>query len=72
MARLIFSETNDGITIVLEDNGIGILKTNHGKGLSTIEKRVKSINAEILCESQRNKGTSYTLKYQYDAIHSNH
>ena len=57
---------DDSINIMVEDNGIGfnpnqITKTNKGKGISSIDKRVEHLDGKLTIESEKNKGTTVII-----------
>lgn len=60
--------TNNGLTITIEDDGIGMPESNaekpHGIGLTNIFDRVKSAGGTIDIESNPNHGTSIYLEYE--------
>lgn len=60
--------TTSGLTITIEDDGIGMPESNaekpHGIGLTNIFDRVKSAGGTIDIESNPNHGTSIYLEYE--------
>ena len=62
--EIIVTGSDKKLTISIKDNGIGMKKQAHaGKGLKTIKKRAKSINAEV--EWLINNGTNFIFNYSY-------
>lgn len=67
---------SDNLTVVVEDNGKGFDIQHHlqdrtagkGLGLFNIENRARVTGAEILFESQENKGSKTTLIIPYEKI----
>lgn len=58
-----FSEENNILNIIVEDNGKGfdITKNTTGTGLINIEKRVEKLNGELVIDSTLNNGTTVIL-----------
>ncbi|WP_299552014.1 tetratricopeptide repeat protein [Seonamhaeicola sp.] len=58
-----FSEDNNVLNIIVEDNGKGFNVNNQrsGVGLNNIEKRVEKINAEWVIDSSEGNGTTVIL-----------
>lgn len=58
-----FSEENNVLNIIVEDNGKGfdITKNTTGTGLINIEKRVDKLNGELVIDSSLNNGTTVIL-----------
>ena len=58
--------TDESLSIVAEDNGIGFLSDvkKEGIGLINIKNRAKLIGAEAIFNSEKNKGTSLDIKYK--------
>ncbi|MGB1282943.1 MAG: sensor histidine kinase [Polaribacter sp.] len=57
---------DDVLTIIVSDNGVGFLSTensSNGIGLQNIKDRAKLIGAEAILTSQKNKGTTLSIKY---------
>ena len=56
--------TDDGITLVQQDDGVGfnMQKLNAGNGLINMQRRAAMINAKLNLESEPLKGTVLTLK----------
>jgi len=62
-ATIQFSEDNQELTIMIEDNGKGFLlkETNLGFGLTNIEKRLSNLNGNIEIDSSPGNGTTIIL-----------
>ena len=62
-ANIQFSEDDDMLNIIVEDNGIGFntSKTASGIGLSNIEKRMEKLQGELVIDSDKNNGTTVIL-----------
>lgn len=58
-----FSEENNILNIIIEDNGKGfdITKNTTGTGLINIEKRVEKLNGQLAIDSTLNNGTTIIL-----------
>jgi len=58
-----FSEHENMLNIIVEDNGIGFEKnaSREGVGLSNIEKRIEKINGEMVIDSTLDHGTTVIL-----------
>ena len=62
-ASIQFSEDNNILNIIVEDNGIGFntSKYNSGIGLTNIEKRMQKINGELIIDSSIDNGATIIL-----------
>ncbi len=59
--------TEKQLAFSVKDNGKGMaLQNKNGKGLKTIQKRAKTINAMVNWHSQVNQGTQFSLTYNYE------
>ncbi|MGZ3901262.1 MAG: ATP-binding protein, partial [Bacteroidia bacterium] len=58
------SQFNDGLNLVLSDNGIGFNPNTHsaGLGIHNIRTRVQSYNGDIDIKSTLGEGTTFTIK----------
>lgn len=58
-----FSEHENTLNIIVEDNGIGFNSNKYisGQGLINIEKRIEKINAEFVIDSTEGSGTTVIL-----------
>ncbi|WP_353776879.1 tetratricopeptide repeat protein [Winogradskyella sp. 3972H.M.0a.05] len=58
-----FSEDDNTLNIIVEDNGKGfdIKKQRSGMGLTNIEKRAEKINAELVIDASEGNGTTVIL-----------
>jgi hypothetical protein len=58
-----FSENENSLNIIVEDNGIGfdINKSKSGIGLINIEKRIEKIHGELVIDSSKGNGTTVIL-----------
>jgi signal transduction histidine kinase len=64
--QLIVLSTKASLNISIIDDGIGYkTNSNQGKGFKTIQKRAKSILAEVKWESENQQGTQFKLHYPY-------
>ncbi len=64
-------ETNNGMRILIEDNGKGFIESEtdgKGIGLNNIKKRAEAISASVIIESTPGKGTSMQLFFPVDKI----
>ena len=62
-----FSEDDNSLNIIVEDNGKGfdIKKQRSGMGLINIEKRAEKINAELVIDSSEGNGTTVILNIPF-------
>ena len=59
-----FSEIDDSLNVLVEDNGIGFNASEefNGMGLKNIKERMENINGEIMIDSTKGNGTTIILK----------
>ncbi|WCO02636.1 tetratricopeptide repeat-containing sensor histidine kinase [Psychroserpens ponticola] len=62
--ELSINKHNDSIIVIFEDDGIGFDRylDKEGIGLANINERSKSINGQLVIDSQKGKGTQVTLE----------
>ncbi|WP_148639119.1 tetratricopeptide repeat-containing sensor histidine kinase [Aquimarina longa] len=58
LVKLMFSKTNDILTITYSDNGVGIAEegTISKNGLRNTEKRIKALHGKLIFDSEKDKG----------------
>lgn len=60
-----FTNHNDSLNIMVEDNGIGFnvknISKNEGMGIQSIEKRVEVLEGTVIIESIKSKGTTIII-----------
>ena len=65
-ATINISQDEEGITLLVEDNGIGMntskIKLSQGMGLHSIETRVEHLNGEFTIDSTPTKGTTVIVQ----------
>ena len=58
-----FSQENNQITINYTDNGIGISVLKPKNGLQNTGNRIKSINGQLIFETENNNGLKITISF---------
>ena len=65
--KVILNYKDESLLISASDNGIGFMEeegNNSGIGLQNIKNRAKLIGAEAIFSSEKNKGTTLSIKYK--------
>lgn len=61
-AKISLTRSQNKLTFLIEDNGIGIFKNNSdGKRMKNVQARVKSLQGTLELVSEENKGTKSTI-----------
>lgn len=65
-AKLLLDSQNENLIIVIDDNGIGFNEQNtslsNGFGITQIKARLKSMNGSLKIKSEKNFGSTITIK----------